>query len=214
MLTILYLILAIVFAYLVWQAARIYQAKNSSYTLLLLIVLIGLLYDVLVILAGRFLGEGVLLERLNAGRYAIHALITPALIVFGFGVLRLAGVPWAQGRAAHTVVCLFATALIILGLYSDVLAFVPASRTVMDTLRYVNVGGIKGPPVPALLTIIFLIAAGFSLWRQTGWWLLAGSALLMFVAAALGMGRTFFIGNIGEVVLGLGCMLTARKFLT
>ncbi len=214
MLTILYVVFVAAFAYLTWQAVGLYQNKRSSYTLLLLIVLAGLAYDTLIILIGRFVGEGDLLKTLNAGRYLVHGFATPAMIIFGFGVLRKAGVSWAQSRTAHIIVCVLTTLLIALGVYSDVIALELQSRAVLDTLRYVNEGGIKGPPIPAILTIIFLIVAGVSLWRKTGWrWLAAGS-LFMFLAAGMGMGDTFYIGNLGEVVLGIGNVLTARKFLS
>ncbi|GAB4403226.1 MAG: hypothetical protein OHK003_31020 [Anaerolineales bacterium] len=214
MLTILYIIFVAAFVYLTWQSVGVYQSKRSSYALLLLIVLAGLAYDVLIILLGRFIGEGDLLKTLNAGRYLVHGFVTPAMIIFGFGVLKNAGVKWAQSRTTHIVVCLVATLLIALGVYEDVLALDLQLRTVMDTLRYVNEGGIKGPPIPAMLTIVFLIIAGISLWRKTGWWWLAAGAIFMFIAAGVGMGDMFYIGNLGEVVLGVGNVLTARKFLS
>jgi hypothetical protein len=214
MLTIVYVILVAAFAYLTWQTLGLYQSKRSAYTLLLLIVLAGLAYDTLVILLGRFIGAGDLLKTLNAGRYLVHGLATPAMIIFGFGVLRNAGVKRAQSRAAHIVVCVFTTLLIALGVYSDVFALDLQTKTVMDTLRYTNEGGLKGPPIPAVLTIFFLIATGIALWRKTGWRWLAAGALFMFLAAGAGMGDMFYIGNLGEVVLGLGNVLTARKFLS
>jgi hypothetical protein len=214
MLTVLYIVFVAAFAYLTWQSVGVYQSKRSSYALLLLIVLAGLAYDVLVILLGRFIGAGDLLKTLNAGRYLVHGLATPAMIIFGFGILRNAGVQWAQSRTTHIVVCVVTTMLIALGVYEDVLALDLQTKTVMDTLRYTNEGGMKGPPIPAMLTIVFLIVAGISLWRKTGWWWLAAGAIFMFIAAGAGMGDMFFIGNLGEVVLGLGNVLTARKFLS
>jgi hypothetical protein len=214
MLTVLYIVFVAAFAYLTWQSVGVYQSKRSSYALLLLIVLAGLAYDVLIILLGRFIGAGDLLKTLNAGRYLVHGLATPAMIIFGFGVLREAGVKWAQGRTTHIVVCVVTTLLIALGVYEDVLALDLQTKTVMDTLRYTNEGGMKGPPIPAMLTIVFLIVAGISLWRSTGWWWLAAGAIFMFIAAGAGMGDMFYIGNLGEIVLGLGNLLTARKFLS
>jgi hypothetical protein len=214
MLTVLYIVFVAAFAYLTWQSVGVYQSKRSSYALLLLIVLAGLAYDVLIILLGRFIGAGDLLKTLNAGRYLVHGLATPAMIIFGFGVLREAGVKWAQGRTTHIVVCVVTTLLIALGVYEDVLALDLQTKTVMDTLRYTNEGGMKGPPIPAMLTIVFLIVAGISLWRKTGWWWLAAGAIFMFIAAGAGMGDMFYIGNLGEIVLGLGNLLTARKFLS
>jgi uncharacterized membrane protein len=65
-----------------------------------------------------------------------------------------------------------------------------------------------------MLTIVFLLAAGISLWRSTGWWWLAAGSIFMFIAAGAGMSEAFYIGSLGEVVLGIGNALTARKFLS
>jgi hypothetical protein len=214
MLTVLYIFFAAALAYLTWQLAGIYRGGRSSYALLLLVVLAGLVYDVSVIFLGRFMGAGDLLKALNAGRYLVHGLATPVMIIFGFGVLRNVGVKWAQGRTTHIVICVATTLLIALGLYEDVFMLDLQTKTVMDTLRYTNEGGIKGPPIPAMLTIVFLLAAGISLWRSTGWWWLAAGSIFMFIAAGAGMSEAFYIGSLGEVVLGIGNALTARKFLS
>jgi hypothetical protein len=210
MLSALYLILSVLFVVLVLQASKM----KGNYALLLLLVLAGLFYDNLIIGIGRFIDESDLLKTLNAGRFYVHALLTPTMIIFGFGVLRKAGVAWAQGRTAHIVVCVIATLLIALGAYSDILQLDLQAKTVADVLRYTNEGGLKGPPIPAILTIIFLIVAGISLWRNTGWKWLAIGGILMFIGAGAGMGDMFYIGNLGEVVLGLANVLTARKFLS
>lgn len=213
MLTVLYLVLTALFAYLTWQSVRLYGQRRSSYTLLLLPVLAGLVYDALVIALGRFIGQGGLLSALNLGRFAVHALFTPLLMIFAFGVLRRAGVGWAQGKAAHTAVCIVATLMVLLGAYADLLRVDMQPRVVMDTLRYVNEGGMKGPPIASLVTMLFLLVAGVMLWRRTGWpWLALGS-LVMFVAAGAAMGNLFFLGSVGEVVLGFANVATARRFL-
>lgn len=213
MLTAFYIVLTALFAWLTWQAWAVYKSRRLSYALLLVIVLAGLTYDVLVILLGRFIGAGDLLAALNAGRFIIHGLATPLMIIFGFGVLRHAGVGWAQSRTNHIIVCTFATLLIGLGVYQDILALDLQQRMVMDTVRYVNEGGIPGPPIPALLTIIFLIVAGISLWRHTGWKWLAVGAILMFIFAGAGVGDRFYVGNMGEIIFSFANVWTARKFL-
>lgn len=211
MLTAVYLILSALFVVLVWQVSKM---KRDNYVLLLLLVLAGLFYDTLIIGIGKFVGEGDLLKTLNAGRFFVHALLTPTMMIFGFGVLRKAGVKWAQSRTTHIVICVFTTLLIALGAYSDILRLDLQTKTVADTLRYVNEGGLKGPPIPAILTIIFLIVAGISLWRNTGWMWLAIGAVVMFIAAGAGMGDMFYIGNLGEVILGFANLYTAKKFLS
>lgn len=214
MLTLFYVLFVAAFSYLTWQSLNVYRSRHSSYGLLLLFVLIGLVYDTLIILTGRFIGEGELLKILNVGRFLVHALVTPVMMIFAFGVLRQAGIRWAQSRASHVVVCVLSALLIALGVYEDVLALDLDLRVVADTVRYANEGGMKGPPIPAMFTIFFLIGAGLFLWRSTGWWLLATGSFAMLIAAGLGMGDRFYVGNLGEVVLGAANVLTARKFLS
>ncbi len=211
MLTALYMILSALFVFLIWQVSKI---KWNNYVLIFSLVLTGLFYDALIIGIGKFLGEGDLLKTLNAGRFYVHALLTPIMMIFGFGVLRKAGANWAQGKTAHLILCIATTLLVALGAYSDILQLDLQAKTIADTLRYVNEGGIKGPPIPAILTIIFLIVAGISLWRNTGWKWLAIGGILMFIAAGAGMGELFYIGNLGEVILGFANVATARKFLS
>jgi len=211
MLTALYLVLSVLFVFLVWQVTQI---NKNNYALLLLLVLAGLFYDTLIIGIGKFIGEGNLLQTLNAGRFYIHALLTPTMMIFGFGVLRRAGVKWAQSKTSHITLCIITTLLIGLGVYSDILQLDLHTKTVADTFRYVNEGGLNGPPIPAILTIIFLIVAGISLWRNTGWMWLAIGGIIMFIAAGAGMGDMFYIGNIGEVILGFANVYTAKKFLS
>ncbi len=211
MLTAVYLILSVLFVFLVWQVSKM---KRDNYVLLLWLALVGLFYDTLIIGIGKFVGEGDLLKTLNAGRFYVHALLTPTMMIFGFGILRKAGVQWAQSKMAHIILCIITTLLIALGAYSDILQLDLQTKTVADTLRYVNEGGIKGPPLPAILTILFLIVAGISLWRNTGWMWLSIGAILMFIAAGAGMGELFYIGNLGEVILGFANVATAKKFLS
>jgi len=210
-LSILYLILCAGFMALVWQLSKL---NKNSYVWVLIFVLVGLLYDTLIIGIGKFLGEGEVLKTLNAGRFYVHALLTPTMIIFGFGVLRKAGVKWAQSRIAHIIVCSFSTLLILLGAYSDMVQLDLQSKVVAGTLRYINEGGIKGPPVPAILTIIFLIVAGITIWRNTGWMWLAIGAIFMFIAAGLGMDTMFYVGNIGELALSFANVATAKKYLS
>ena len=68
-----------------------------------------------------------------------------------------------------------------------------------DALRYANAAA-AGPPVPALGTVLILIAIGMTTWRQVrSLWLLLGS-VTMLVTAAAGM-SVLWLGNFGELVL-------------
>ncbi len=211
MLTTLYFVYALVIVGLIVATLRLQPGRGRTYVWLLLAVLVGLAYDNLIIALGAFIGEGDLLKTLNAGRFAGHALGTPLLAIFAFGVLRHAGLGWAQGKTWHVLVCLFTTALVGLGIYKDMISLELAPRVLADTFRYTNVAA-KGPPIPSILTIIALVVMGIFLWRKTGWQWLALGALVMFTAAAVGTGDRTFIANFGEAALGIGCVLTAQKY--
>jgi hypothetical protein len=189
---------------------RHYARRRSWYTLLVLAVIYGLAYDNFVIGGGALMGEGDLLQALNWPRYAIHALFTPTMMIAAFGALRGAGVPWAQGRAAHTVVCTLATALILLGSYVDIVNVHLVPQTANGVLRYVNdFEFIKGPPIPAVVTIMAVLVFGGFLWRQIKWpWLFVG-ALLMFLGA--GAMRIPLAQNLGEIAFAAGLVSTMIK---
>lgn len=187
--------------------ARHAQRHFSWYALLVLILVFGLAYDNFVIAAGAVLSEGDLLKALNVPRYLIHSLFTPTVMIAAFGALRFAGVGWAQSRLWHTVVCVLATSMILLGSYVDVLNLTLFPATEGGIVRYVNDFHLfKGPPIPPVVTIIVVLIFGVVLWRKIKWpWLFAG-ALLMFIAAA----ATGFplLQNIGEVAFAAGLVST------
>lgn len=181
--------------------------RFSWYALLVLLVVYGLAYDNLAIAAGSVLGEGDLTRLLNAPRYYIHALFTPAMMIAAFGALRLAGVGWAQSRVWHTVVCVLATGLILLGGYVDILNLALVPQMEDGVLRYVNDFHLfKGPPIPAVATIVVVLVFGGVLWRKQKWpWLFVG-ALLMFFAAA--QTRLPIVANLGEIAFAGGLVAT------
>jgi hypothetical protein len=173
---------------------------QRRYGLLLVPVTIGLVYDNLIIGLGSTIGEGPLLRDLSALRFILHALCTPLLVIYGFGLLRALGVGWAQRRGWHAAFCGLAVALIALGAYSDIVRLDLVVRTEMDAVKYSNVGGLKGPPIPAIVAIAVMIGAGVvALRKARSPYVLAGSAF-MFVAAMAGL-RVPGLANLGEVAM-------------
>ncbi|MDX9992608.1 MAG: hypothetical protein RBS68_11255 [Anaerolineales bacterium] len=215
MLTALYGFYTIAVTAQIIAALRLFSrrsAKNSAYLGVLLVVLIGLLYDNAIIALGAIIGEGWFLHTLSVGRYIGHAFGTPLLLIFAFGVARRAGLGWAQAKTAHALLCLFTTLLIGIGVFNDIVRLELTPRPLLDILRYVNIAP-KGPPIPSIATILGLLVMSAALWRSTGWAWLAVGALFMFIAAVIGMRDWMFLSNFGEVVLGLACLGAAKKFL-
>lgn len=202
---ILYFVLAVLqFVCLIWLARQLRQSYNH-YNALAAITVAMLVYDNLVVAVGGVLGEGDLLKNLNALRFYGHALLTPTIIIFAFGVARRLGFGWAQSKIAHAAFCVLATALIAYSVDVDVIRLDLVVKDEFGVLRYVNSAEaiLKGPPLAPVVTIVVAIVIGFMVWRrQRSPWMLAGSAV-MFVAAGAGISMPV-LGNIGEVAMAGG----------
>ena len=210
--TLAYLLAAFGQIAFLYRAARLWQSGRSSYLPLLLLNLVALVYDSLAVAVGPGLGEGVLLRALSAPRFWAHALLSPLLVIFAFGVARRAGLGWAQSRGAHAAACLFALALIVMGAQIDVLGLDLQPRIDAETLRYVNVAH-KGPPIPVILVNVFALLVGVSLGRATRDWRMLGGAALMFALAPLSP-RLPALGNLAELAFSYAMIsgeLGARK---
>lgn len=192
---------SVIFAVLAIGVLGVGVAAIQLQARIVVVVAGALAYDNGVIALGRPLGQGELLEGLNAGRFAGHALFTPLLIVVGALLAR-------AGRTLLTVAGGLAAVLVALGVYTDIVRLRLVPERYADTLRYVN-DNAAGPPVPAVVAILVLLAAGAVLWRRDGWpWLFAG-AVAMFAAAAGGFAVPW-LGNLGELVLLATIVLTVR----
>ncbi len=209
MLTIIFLLLTVVQVVCLGFALRHYQKTRSLYDLLPVIVITGLVYDNLVIAMGGFIGAGEPLKALNAPRFVIHGLATPLLMIWGFGVARRAGLGWAQSRRNHIIMCTAATLLIALGLYSDVIRLDLVLKVEQGITRYVNIGGIKGPPIPSIITIIVLIVIGIGIWRKGKSAGLAVGSTLMFIGAMAGT-ALLGVGNAAEIAMSAGILSGQR----
>ena len=185
------------------------QLRNhfNWYALLVLIVVYGLAYDNIVLASGALLGEGAILKTLNAPRFWIHALFTPAMIIAAFGALRMTGSKFGKSRTAHIIICVVTTALVVLGSYIDIIRLDLVYESENGIFKYINQFVlIPGPPIPAVMTIIFALVFGVMMWRNIKWpWLFVGS-LLMFIAAPMASVPIF--QNIGEVAFAAGLVTT------
>ncbi len=177
------------------------------YALLVLIVVYGLAYDNLVVAAGGALGEGTLLKALNTPRFWVHALFTPAMMISAFGALRKTGSKFAQSKVWHIIICTLATALTVLGSYIDILNLDLVFSPEGGVTKYSNAFELmKGPPIPAVVTILVVLIFGIIMWRNVKWkWLFVGS-LLMFIAAP--MASMPFFQNVGEIAFAAGLVTT------
>jgi hypothetical protein len=210
MMPLIYLLFAFINIALFIMAIQLLRQHRQPVHLFLVLVVFGLAYDNLIIGLGQFIGAGTALQWLNFPRYAIHALVTPLLILVGLYLARYAGVRWCWGQKVTFLFSIITLALILLGSYTDMLRLQLEPALEGGVIRYKNAAAF-GPPLPAIITIVILIGFGIAIVRRTRWpWLLL-AAVFMFIASA-GSPALSILTNIGEVVLAAGLVFTARRF--
>ena len=183
--------------YFLTQAGKLYQRRPTRYLPLAMVCLASLVYDCWAIAAGFFLGEGELLQAISRPRFYTHALFTPLLIIFAFGLARRLGAKWAESKIFHAIICLFVLALIASGIREDILHLSLAPKILGDSIRYTNINA-KGPPIPAVLVNVFFLLIGVWLWiKHKARWFFLGSLFMFFIAPLTP--RLPLLGNFGEL---------------
>ena len=204
--SLIFLIMSAVHAVALFFIVKLAMRNRVSYSLLASLVVFGLFYDNLIVAIGQYIGEGDLLRNLNALRFYSHAILTPLLIIFAYGVIRQLLGKGKNDRIWHSVFCLLAVGMIAMGIMADVVNLSLVPMTENGSLRYVNEAS-EGPPIPSIITIIVMIVVGLIAWRKVGWMWLALGSIVMFVMAAAGANNTM-LTNIGEVVFVIAIVAT------
>jgi hypothetical protein len=200
-----------------------YKAPGAP---LVAIIAAGLVYDNLIISLGTTFGAGSLLELMSLPRFAMHALLTPLMMIAVTQIGIAGGIRWVGTRPWRIGIGLLTVAMIALGAFEHLIGLDIVPACFDGILRYTAnlhpshfctpedqaVLG-SGPPIPAIVANIVTLIIGFALWRRCGWpWLLLG-ALTMFAAAAVPMsGFGMAPGNAGEVILQLSYVSTVARF--
>ncbi|MER5555851.1 hypothetical protein ABT001_29990 [Streptomyces sp. NPDC002793] len=193
-------------------AGRLWRATPGLPGAVPTLVCSALLWDNGVIAVGSMTGAGPLLEAVSVPRFVAHALLTPLLVLWSLSVadhagLRQARRTWVRGAAVGLTVLLVAA-----GVLHDVLGLSLRAERWADTLRYVNDATSPVGPLPAIITGLVVLAVGIVLWRCIGFpWLALTSAVMVVVSGAAT--QIPVLGNAGEVVLGVGLLLTVRRLV-
>ena len=116
MATLIYTIFTIAHILLLIWGLRLWRQSGSIRLFLVLLPIIGLVYDNAVIALGSLPGPGELLQSLNVGRFLLHAIITPMLIMAALDMARRAGVGWASNQIVFALFGVFTVILILFGL--------------------------------------------------------------------------------------------------
>jgi hypothetical protein len=177
---------------------------------LVLLLMIGLLYDNGMCSIGFLIGEGDLLKGLSIPRFALHVLVTPLICVLSLLFARGAGVPAALSRQASWVVWVLAVFLMAVGFFQELAPMDFVARTRFGVLTYTHSKSM--PPIAAIVANFFSIAAAFFIWRKTDWPVLLITSLSMLLLG--GIPHKFFgllPGNAGEIIFMAGFMLALKR---
>lgn len=199
-------------ALLAWGLVLAVRRGPATPANLPLLVVAGLVYDNLVIASGRYLGEGALLEGLSYGRFWLHAVLTPLLVVWSWHAMRRAGARWASRRWAAWAAVLVAVALAVLEFVTVSAGLRLEAGVEYGVLSYSEADPASGPPLMVLVVAAALLWAGIAVWRRQRWiWLLAGSALMAVASAGTIPVESGAVTNLFELILLASVVATKAR---
>lgn len=161
---------------LIWSVS-----KQRHWTLMgvILLVMLSLVYDNGILALGSLIGEGAMLEGLNAARFWLHAFVTPTLILFSLGAMRQAGIGWAQRGWAALLFWAAAIAAVIVEFVTVISGLELQKSESYGVLSYSSAEEASGPPAMILIVLAALLIAGiFLAWKAGSRWMLAGTIVM------------------------------------
>jgi hypothetical protein len=213
------------FLIFIW-CLRLARADRAPGALLVAMIAAGLVYDNGIVALGTSIGAGPILEALSWPRFAMHALLTPFMMIAVTRMAVAGSIRWAATPAWTIVVWVLVIGGIIEGTFAHLIGLQLEPACFNGVLRYTGnlnpaqfcfdgqvAGEGGGPPIPSIVGNFVTLIVGFALWRRNDWsWLMAG-ALCMFVAAAIpNSGFGLAPGNGGEVILLIAYAATVARF--
>ncbi len=201
---------------------RLYHAPGAG---IVAMISAALVYDNLIVSLGTTIGSGTMLQLLSWPRFAMHATLTPFMMIAVLQFAAAAGFSWARNLRWRIAIWILVFALIAFGVVDHVIGLETMPACFDGVLRYTSnlhpshfctpdqfqVMG-SGPPVASIVGNLMTLIVGFSLWRRAGWpWLMLGSAAMFAAAAVPISGFGLAPGNGGEVLLQSATAATAWR---
>ncbi|MCM3745075.1 phospholipid phosphatase [Sporosarcina luteola] len=186
----------------------------SKWTSVVYLVAIALLYDNGILATGHWIGEGALLEKLNAARFWIHAIVTPLLVIFSIGTLREIGVTWAMNTWVTVLSVLYTIAAILIEI-----VFVTADLQLQvekeyGVVSYSSAEPQSGPPIMILLITFAMLLVSGVLWKKTGWAVFFLGVVLMTIGGAVPFNvGSNAITNLFELIVLASLVWTKRRLI-
>lgn len=182
--TILYFLFSICYLTLLILSIKLIKKRNVSFYMVFLpLVIIGLIYDNTIISMGSFIGEGNVLLLLSMFRFWFHALFTPTLVLFAYGVAKHFNLQWAN-KLIFKIIFLISTLALISFEIIETINKNPEILREYGIVRYTLVGA-SGPPLMVIIVAFILLVVGVSLYRKTRWKIMMIGVALMVVGSAI-----------------------------
>ncbi|MGW0788602.1 hypothetical protein ACWD04_10175 [Streptomyces sp. NPDC002911] len=210
MISLVFAVFAAAQLYLAVSAGRHWCVAPGLLAAVPTLVCSALVWDNGVIAVGTLTGAGSLLQTISVPRFALHALLTPFLVLWSLSAANHAGLRWARRRRVRGTAVGLTVLLVAAGVLHDIIGLSLRTERWAGTLRYVNDAASPTGPLPAIITGLVVLSAGIVLWRCTGFaWLAITAAVMVAVSGAAA--QIPALGNAGEVVLDVGLLLTVRQ---
>jgi hypothetical protein len=198
----------------IW-AFTIWRKERTAVAFTLMLPPLTVVYDNLMIALGSYIGPGPLLEALTVPRFVGHSLFTPIWIVAAVGLALRAGA--FAGRERGFVIGSWALygAMVLVGLYNEVISFVGEIVYEGDVVYYTNVGRAFTPPPPSLtMLVVVLVCGAIVAWRTRGrWpWMFLGGLPVIASQAVQTDEAAFVFVNSAEVIMSLSLVATLWYF--
>src|SRR5690625_3308666 len=149
---------------LIW---RFFLAKNIFLhtSNVLLLVIIGLIYDNLLIASGQFIGEGNTLATLSYLRFYLHALVTPTLILFAWSMYDFINLDDSDQQPSFKILAILITiGLISYELMTLITGLELTTKWEYGLLTY-DATSSMGMPLMIIIVMLVLGLVGFVLFR-------------------------------------------------
>ncbi|MEK4149204.1 hypothetical protein NST02_19290 [Robertmurraya sp. FSL W8-0741] len=201
------------FAYLLLLIWGIILSKKygllNLYSLLFLVI-IGLVYDNIIIGLGKEIGEGNTLENLSYIRFWFHALFTPTLILSVLNICHEIGLIWARKAFWRVIFFILTIALILYELLTSVkgLELKPVWRN--SVLTYEPFGDPNSPIMVGVVTLVLTIIGLIFLRKFHFPWLFISTMLIILGGILQIWVKNFPIMNVLELLLIVSLLLTKQ----
>ena len=180
---------------------------------IIFLVIIALIYDNGILALGHVIGEGKLLEYLSYGRFWLHALFTPTLILFSLYIMREAKIKRVQKSWVGYVFGILTIVAIVVEYVMNLNGLKLSLEESFGVLSYASTQEVSGPPAMILIVLVALIIAAVALvWKRKWWWMLVGTIIMALGSAVPIDVESNALTNAFELFLIASLMLTAIHF--